>query len=949
MFAGIILAAGCSRRMGCFKPLLPLPNITADYRNPTTFIRNIVDNMLKADVRKIVVVTGFRSEELIAHLNEYPVEFVFNPEYATSDMFSSVKIGLKACLTSPDASPDSSPDASPDVSPDVSSESALSGIFIAPVDIPLPDFKIYTQLMEDTAIADIKRPSFNNRSGHPILLNRQCLNTILNYSGSGGLKTAISSNHLIVRDIKTDIDVILYDTDTPEDYIRMSHPISKPITRIDHHEKITASAKYVSDYSTAADGSEILVGHLLRSTNAHANIKSVNVPELPEGYFFIGPEDVPYNVAFYPSNDLPASMSQEDKDKLLSCNPVFADKVTEYYGQPLGMIVGPKDSKVRELLREVTVEYEPLEAVVYLKDAKEEFISFDRNVGDYQTAFEEADEIYEEDFDTGYQYQAPLETQALMAEFDADGRLHLHGSMQCPFVVRHSIAIALKVSDEDIHVSQDATGGAFGGKEDFPSYLAPQVAVAAMKTHRCVRVVFDRNEDIQFASKRHPFHARVRLALKDGHVTGVETYATMNAGAAITSSCDVAMVFFAKFPNVYSFDTLHVNLRVMKTNTPPCGAFRGFGNPQAAFAIDMAMSHLASHLGRNELEFKNEYFATDDKPTPTGGKYHFHVPLQEMLDMAKIATDFDAKHALYSQKQTGRFRRGIGIGFANQGSTFGGSAEWAGIKASPKIFKHSDGTVTIETAHCEIGQGIRTAFAKIAAEELGISTDLITVNYPDTDRANDTGPSAGSRGVMVVGAMVREAARKLKENWIDGEEQLFTATFKKPPFLGPFDEEKQFGDSFPDYLWAITVLEVMVDTITGRAKILDAYGVYNVGTPIDINILRGQMEGGLLQGIGYAAYERLVFGPQGKIFNTAFADYHIPTFKDVEKLRVDFQYEEYSYGPFGAKGCGEIPIAGPGVAFLTALEQALGSDGDIKLNHIPFVAEDIADVINKEC
>lgn len=717
--------------------------------------------------------------------------------------------------------------------------------------------------------------------------------------------------------------------------------ISTPITRVDHHEKITGTVKYVGDYSTGINGDEILYGHFVRSQNAHANIKSVNIPHLPEGYYFIGPKDVPNNVAYYPCNDLPNTMSAEEKDKLLKCTPLFADRITEYYGQPLGMIAGPDDRRVRELVAGVEVDYDPLDAVIYLKDAKEDYITLDRHLSDYQKAFDEADEIYEEEFDTGYQYQSPLETQGIMGELDEQGRILLHGSMQCPFVVRTSASVALNMDSDRIHVVQDATGGGFGGKEDFPSFLGAQVAVATLVTGKNIRVVFDRNEDIQFASKRHPFHLKVRFALKNGKITGMETLSSMDAGAAITSSVDVSMCYFDKIPNVYCFDSLHINHKIMKTNTPPCGAFRGFGNPQGVFAIDMAMSHLASYLGRDELEFKKEYFVSNDKHTGTGGKYHFPVPLPELLEMAKKATDYDRLRELYSKEQTGRFRRGIGIGFGNQGSTFSGSGEWDGVKATPKLIKHPDGTVTVYTAQCEIGQGVRTAFTKIAATELGISPDLVKVGYPDTDFSNDTGPTAASRSVMVVGAMIQEAAKKLKENWIEGEEQIFTATYKRPAFMESFDEANRIGDCFVDYIWDVTVLEVMVDTLTGKTKILNAYGAYNVGTPIDINILRGQMEGGLLQGIGYSAYERLVYGPNGKIFNTAFADYHIPTFKDVEKLTVDFQYEECPSGPFGAKGCGELPIAGPPVAYLNALEQALGGTEKIKLNHIPFVAEDI--------
>ena len=940
MLSGVILAAGLSSRMGRIKPLLKI--------NSTSFIRNIIASMRAFGIDEIIVVTGHAHEELLRHLEDTDMRVVYNPDYAVSDMFHSIVIGLNAV------------------------SEGSKGVFLTPADIPLPGADVYESIMTAAAGFETERiiiPAYQGRHGHPIYIPKACfagicaheslspqrtaadglqdaIKTVADGSQDaiatpGGLKGVIAASGYAVEYVEVETDVILQDADTPEDYLIMNRPISAAIERVDHKEKITGSVKYVRDYSKGQNGEEILTGRIIRSTMAHAYVKKMNIPDLPEGYYFIGAKDVPRNLAIYPLADIPGTTSEELKNKLLYDAPLFADKEVKYYGEPMGVIAGPDEATVRELVSKVSVEYEELPAIINMMDVKEPLMEFDRELGDYKTAFEEADEIFEEEFDTGVQYQSPIEPQGLMAEREPDGRICVHGSLQCPFQVRDSIACMLDTAPENVVVRQDATGGGFGGKQDFPTTLGCAVAASTYVTGKNVRITLDRSEDIQFASKRHPSHSKVKIAVRNGAITAMDVLGTIDAGANTTSSPDVAILYFQMCPGIYAIPNFHIHVNLVKTNLPPNGAFRGFGNPQNVFAIEMAMSHLAKHLNRDELEFKREYMAKDGGLTSTGGTYKEHVPIEEMLNMAMKATDYTEKRAAYSKPQSGRYRRGIGLCVASMGCTIGGEAEWDGIKATPKLVKHADGTVSVYTAQTEMGQGIRTAFTKIVANVLDIPTSKVFVGYPDSDLTHDTGITAASRSTVIVGRALYDAAMKLKENYIEGVEQEFEATIKRPAKLGDFDEVRNVGDCFAHYLWNTTVLEVMVDTITGKVKIMDAYGVYNIGTPIDINIARGQMEGGLMQGIGYAAFERLVYGPKGKIFNTAFSDYHIPTFVDVPSLRVEFEYSEYEEGPFGAKGAGELPIPGVGAAYLNALEQALDCKDGEGLNHIPFVSEDV--------
>ena len=723
-------------------------------------------------------------------------------------------------------------------------------------------------------------------------------------------------------------------------------PISRPVTRKDHTAKITGREKYVSDFRFASDGGEILTARLVRTDIAHAEILKVTVPSLPENYSYIDGHDAPRNVAYYPLNDTAVILAEEEADKIKNSMPLFADKTSEYAGQPVGMIVGPEEREVRKLAKECVIEYRELPAVIRLDDASETLVSYERSFGNCKAAFLSADFIYDETFSTGRQYHAYMETQSIMAEPERDGRMLVHGSMQCPFTVRESVAYSLNCEENMIHIRQDSVGGAFGAKEDFPSFLAPQTAVAAKKLGAAVRICFDRSEDLQFNYKRHPSVIHVRAAVKDGKVRAMSIDAKLDAGAFLVSSGDVAMRFFTTFPGVYSIENLHVKVAVMKTNTPPCGAFRGFGGPQCEFAMDMVMAHIADELHTDELEFKKEHMAVKGKITGTGGTYKYEVPLPKMIEMAEKSTGYSEKRKKYSTIHWGRLKNGIGIALANHGCPLNGNIEWDIVKPKVRIRKNADNTVELFTGQAELGQGVRTAFCKIAAQTLGIPYEQVNAFYPDSDSTENTGVTAASRSIVCVGKTVEDAARELKRIWKDGVEQEVTAQYKKPENASEYDMKKAFGSQYNDYSWSVVVVEVQVDILTGNIKITNAHGIYNVGTPIDENILTGQMEGGLLQALGYSAMERLVIGENGKMFNTSFADYHIPMATDIPSLSVEFERSEYPGGPMGAKGAGELSLVGVAAAYARAVEQALEKVLPVKISHIPFVAEDVLNILD---
>ncbi|SMC56411.1 xanthine dehydrogenase family protein molybdopterin-binding subunit [Sporomusa malonica] len=698
--------------------------------------------------------------------------------------------------------------------------------------------------------------------------------------------------------------------------------ISEWTKKKDHDAKISGRALYVDDH--VLDG--MLYGKLLHSAKAKARIADIILPELPEGYLVVDKNDV-------------AGVNRVHI--VLDDSPIYAEETVEYVGEPILMVVGPDCKEVARILHEIVVVYEEQVPLLDILTSNTVFFNYNYAKGDIDKALAEAEQVFIETFQTGYQEQAYLETQGIIA-YPHDRRMTVRGSMQCPYYVHGAVAKALGYEEKDVQVIQDVTGGGFGGKEAFPSILACQTAVAAQKANKPVKVIFDRREDMEFTSKRHPSICTYKVAIKNGEITGMDIEVLFNSGAYTTLSPVVLQRGLICANGVYRIDNLRVTGRAVKTNTVPCGAYRGFGAPQTFFAVEMMMGHIAKELGMDSLELKEKYIAKQGDATSTSGKYHFHVPLPEMIQRLDELCDYRAKRKLY-QNQTGRYRKGIGMSMFFHGCGFTGSGERDIIKAIVKIRKNANDTVELLTSNTDIGQGLKTTFCKIVADTLGIAYDHVHIDNPDTDRVPDSGPTVASRSLMTVGGLLQRAAEKLKKEWQPGVEQVIEEHFAEPDFVIPFNLENFKGDAYPTYSWSVNAIELEVDTLTATSKILGAWGIYDVGVPIDLNIIQGQMQGGFLQGIGYASMEQMDYNDKGIIRNTSYSDYIIPTAVDVPNLVTEIMNNPYTHGPYGAKGAGELPLVGVAPAYAEAMENALGAN----INKVPFTPEDTMRILQE--
>ncbi len=495
----------------------------------------------------------------------------------------------------------------------------------------------------------------------------------------------------------------------------------------------------------------------------------------------------------------------------------------------------------------------------------------------------------------------------------------MYGSLQCPYYVKHAVEDAMGPGFE-VRVVQTTTGGAFGGKEDYPEIIAAPAAVAAWKIGRPLRIIFDRSEDLAWTSKRHPSRTKVRTAHDEtGRIIGLDYDILTDGGAYESYSAIVLQRAIFTSNGAYNFANVRVRGRAVATSTVPSGAFRGFGAPQAIHALEMHMERVARELGLSPLEVRRPYLLRQGDPTITGGHIRESVIIGELIDKAVELSDFERKRDRYEREPW----KGIGIAVFNHGSGFTGDGEQRIIKAKVRLRKDEDDRVEILVANMDMGQGPKTTLRKVAGMVLGIPPAEIGYDNPDTDRVPDSGPTVASRTAMIVGYLVQQAAEKLKAQWRSGEAQEAEADYTMPPGM-KWDQQTLTGDAYAAYGWGVNVVEVEVDPVSYEPAVTGAWGVYDVGVPLDERVVAGQIQGGMSQALGFGSFEKLQVDEAGVFRQRTMADYIVATSLDFPRTEAATLDNPYEYGAFGAKGMGEMVHNAGHTAYCAAVAQAVG-------------------------
>ena len=733
--------------------------------------------------------------------------------------------------------------------------------------------------------------------------------------------------------------------------------VGKSVPRKEGRDKVTGRSQYVDDMVLA----NMLFGATVRSQIPRGRIRKITFGAgiTWDEFVIVSAKDIPGKNCI--------SLIGDDQ-------PCLASEFVNHPEEPVVLLAHPDRHVLPKAVEAVAIEYEPLPAIFTIEESerRSEIIWGEDNTfktyliekGDVNRVWEKAEYIVEGEYTTGAQEQLYIENNGMIAAFDAAEGITVWGSLQCPYYIHKALMTLCHLPAERVRVVQMETGGAFGGKEEYPSMIAAHAALLAMKSGKPVKIVYDRMEDMAATTKRHPSRTCHRTAVgKDGKILGGEIDFTIDGGAYLTLSPVVLSRGAIHAGGPYYWPNVRIRAKAVATNAPPHGAFRGFGAPQSLFAMERHMDRIAQAVGLSAVEIRRRNFLQPGETTTTEQVVREPIDLGKLLERALEVSDYHSRRQRFAREnQLGTVRKGMGIAAFLHGAGFTGSGERY-LSSVVGVEGCADGSVRVLVSSTEFGQGTKTVLSQIAAEALGLPYENISTAQPDTREVPNSGPTVASRTVMVVGKLVQSAAVGIKQTLISSDllregyapdefrdacrryvaehgELRSWARYDAPGDIF-WDDEKYRGEAYAAFAWAVYIAEVTVDLTTYSVSVDDFLALQEVGKVLHPLLARGQIIGGIAQGIGFSLYEKVVW-QNGRMQNSQMTNYIMPTSSDLPPIRVFFEELGNVYGAYGAKGIGELPMDGPAPAIVNAVEDAIG----IPFDSIPLLPEDIMDRMN---
>jgi len=731
--------------------------------------------------------------------------------------------------------------------------------------------------------------------------------------------------------------------------------------------KATGAIKYTDDLTF----DEMLYGQAKRSDYPHARIKRVDVSQA---------EAVPGVVAVLTAKDVPGRNAY---GLLTPDQPVLCDEVVRMVGDALALVVAETPEAAQAAVEKVQVEYEPLPALTtpqaaLAPDAPQ--LHPHGNVlchvkirkGDVAQGFAQADVIIEGDYYTPFSEHGFLDLECSIGRPEGDGVVVHCGSQGPPFD-REQVAAALGLPEEKVRIAHVPVGGAYGGKEDVSAQVL--AALAAYLLQRPVKVRFSRAESLRAHHKRHAQFMHYKTgATRDGRVVALE--ATLYGDTGAYASTGEAVMFrsatFAAGP--YEVPHVKVDAYAVHTNNITCGAFRGFGSPQPTFAAELQMEKMARALGIDSFTFRQINALALGKMTITG---HVLTPdvgdgIRQCLTAVRRAIEATPRPDLGPNVKIG-----VGVAGSYKNVGLGGGIP---DEAGARISLQRDGTFLLQTGAVDLGQGASEAMVIIAAETLGVARARIHLLMGDTRRDPPGGMTTASRQTFVSGNATRLAGQRLRRQmwdyvseefhlapeWIVLRDDWFTdvrdgralislaelggresfvaealyeapATNPIPEWAAPVptEEEMKLKLHFA-YSFGAQAAMVAVDETTGQVRVLKVVAAHDAGRAISRSGVETQIEGGVVQGMGYALSERFHM-KEGRPGVTTFEGLGLPTTPDVPDIESIIIEEPHPDGPLGAKGMGELPLTPTAPAIVNAIYDAVG----VWINELPATPEKV--------
>src|ERR1051325_7245719 len=741
--------------------------------------------------------------------------------------------------------------------------------------------------------------------------------------------------------------------------------VGQRVQRFEGYDKVTGESKYIADISLPG----MLVGKVLRSPYAHARILNIDTSRAEK------------------LHGVRAVVTAEDTIKR-PWGAFFADQYilsvgkSRYVGEEVAAVAATDSDTAEEAIDLMRGKWDPLPAVFdaeeamqdgapIIHDGKERNIAMTMDIerGDVERAFAESDLVIEETFQSTPQWHCAIETIGSVAEYAPNGKYTIYMNTQTLFNARYRIATALGVRESDVRIIQSAVGGGFGGKscDDNNALVA---AVLARKAKRPVKLINTREEEFLAGSRPRVFmKINVRLGFKkDGRMRAKHIRVIADNGAYSAKAPAITGVAAMRHDTCYKYTDVKTQAYLVYTNKIPTGAFRGFGNPSAEWAVEQAIDVGGHRLGIDPLELARINAAEPGYVSPHGNRVT-SCELKQCLDIAEKMMDWNKK------RTDKRADTGLGLACTVHVSGKRHFGDYDGSSATIKI--NDEGTALILSGEGECGQGVYTVMCQIAAEELGIPVEDVEVSRADTDLTTFCLGAFASRLTYISGNAVKNAATNVKRQLFDQAAEMLEANpddlichegrisvkgaesksvsvadvararlfrHNGAPIVGSgsFDADSvlpdstRFGNESGAYNYGAQAAQVHVDPETGQVKILQFAVASDCGTVIYPLGAEGQVEGGLAQGIGYALIEGLQID-EGRPINPNFSDYRIPSMRDMPPLQHTFADSYEPTGPFGAKGLGELNMDPTAAVINNAIFDAVG----VRVKILPITPEKI--------
>lgn len=735
--------------------------------------------------------------------------------------------------------------------------------------------------------------------------------------------------------------------------------VGKSALRKEGEKKLRGIAKYIDDISFEG----MIYGTTVRSSTPRGILKKIEF--LPgvnwDEFIKVTAQDIPgHNY-----------VALIEKDQ-----PFLAQEKINHPEEPVLLLAHANKHLLEKARKLVKLHVEPLPPVFNIEDSLSQkaliwgknniFKSYAIDRGDVETAFKKAFVIVEETYETGAQEQLYIEPNGVLAIANPQEGVTVWGSMQCPYYVHKALLPLFDLPPDKVRVVQAETGGGFGGKEEYPSVICGHAALLAWKSGRPVKIIYDRMEDMVATTKRHPSKTKIKIGFdKSNKLIAMDIDFSIDGGAYATLSSVVLSRGTLHASGPYFCPNIKIRSRAVATNCPPHGAFRGFGAPQSIFALEKHLDLCAKKLNLDPAILRKSNLIKTGETLGCGQVIKEKVRISEVVERALQLSSYHKKRKLFlKQNSKGPLKKGIGLSVFMHGAGFTGSGETF-LASIAAIRANEAGKLEVLTSNTEIGQGTNTIFSQMTADALKLDLKDIEVVQPDTSKVPNSGPTVASRTCMVVGKLVEQAAQDLKQKLISAQllKEKYTRSeflvackryrkeigelkgisqYKAPPHV-VWDEQKYQGDAYGAYAWAAYVAETTTDLRTFETVVDNFWAVQEVGKVINPTLARGQIIGGVAQGIGYALYEDVVWH-EGKMVNNKMSNYIMPTTLDTPDIDVLFLELPYAYGGGGSKGIGELPLDGPAPAILNAMDFAL----DLELTQIPTTPERLMEKIERK-